>query len=192
MVPQHGRGAVGEAARTVMVTSLVIRTCSITRSERSGMMVIGSHWIWKTSRRRMYLVLQYTTCGISGPAEEPKIVLSLRFFRQGEDLFSCVVRKSFLIAILSSSPQRAYDFLSRDVYTPLMIPQVRFLHVSLAYLDLGYVSIPTFCSSSGQTLAPERTVEQIAEEKDCPGPHEDVADCKNSPRLAPLAGKPQD
>src|SRR5260221_4851098 len=71
MVPQHGQGAVGEAARTVMVTSVVIRTCSITRSERSGMMVIGSHWIWKTSRRRTCLVLQYTTCGISGPAEEP-------------------------------------------------------------------------------------------------------------------------
>src|SRR5260221_7966255 len=72
MVPQHGHGAVGEAARIVMVTSLVIHTCSITRSERSGMMVIGSHWIWKTSCRRICLVLQYTTCGISEPAEEPE------------------------------------------------------------------------------------------------------------------------
>src|SRR5713226_9773482 len=72
MVPQHGHGAVGEAARIVMVTSLVIHTCSITRSERSGMMVIGSHWIWKTSRWRICLVLQYTTCGISEPAEEPQ------------------------------------------------------------------------------------------------------------------------
>src|SRR5713226_9055390 len=71
MVPQHGHGAVGEAARIVMVTSLVIHTCSIARSERSGMMVIGSHWIWKTSRWRICLVLQYTTCGISEPAEEP-------------------------------------------------------------------------------------------------------------------------
>src|SRR5258708_21037744 len=78
MVPQHGQGAVGEAARTVMVTSLVIRTCSITRSERSGMMVIGSHWIWKTSRRRTCLVLQYTTCAISGPAEEPGYVSKLQ------------------------------------------------------------------------------------------------------------------
>src|SRR6266566_7949862 len=71
MVPQHGHGAVGEAACTVMVTSLVRLTCSITRSERSGMMVIGSHWIWKTSRRRICLVLQYTTCDSSEPAEEP-------------------------------------------------------------------------------------------------------------------------
>src|SRR5260370_20294597 len=76
MVPQHGQGAVGEAARTVMVTSVVIRTCSIRRSERSGMMVIGSHWIWKTSRRRTCLVLQYTTCAISGPAEEPNYGIS--------------------------------------------------------------------------------------------------------------------
>src|SRR5712692_8601924 len=71
MVPQHGQGAVGEAARTVMVTSLVILTCSRTRSERSGMMVIGSHRIGKTSRRWICLVLQYNTCGISEPAEEP-------------------------------------------------------------------------------------------------------------------------
>src|SRR5712692_6257326 len=76
MVPQHGHGAVGEAARIVMVTSLVIHTCSITRSERSGMMVIGSYWIWKTSRWRICLVIQYTTCGISEPAEEPLLVTS--------------------------------------------------------------------------------------------------------------------
>src|SRR5260221_6475361 len=86
MVPQHGQGAVGEAARTVMVTSVVIRTCSITRSERSGMMVIGSHWIWKTSRRRTCLVLQYTTCGISGPAEEPNYV-STEFGTQTDTIF---------------------------------------------------------------------------------------------------------
>src|SRR5215471_14238158 len=63
MIPQHGQGAVGEAARAVMVTSVVILTCSITRSERSGMIVIGSHRIWKTSCRRVGLVLQYTTSG---------------------------------------------------------------------------------------------------------------------------------
>src|SRR6266487_3650811 len=71
MVPQHGHGAVGEAARTVMVTSLVILTCSITRSERSGMMVISSHWIWKTSCRRICLVLESTTFRSSEPAEDP-------------------------------------------------------------------------------------------------------------------------
>src|SRR6266567_3150608 len=49
MVPQHGHGAAGEAAHTAMVTSLVILTCSITRSERSGRMVIGSHCIRKMS-----------------------------------------------------------------------------------------------------------------------------------------------
>src|SRR5258708_4388248 len=85
MVPQHGQGAVGEAARTVMVTSVVIRTCSITRSERSGMMVIGSHWIWKTSRRRTCLVLQYTTCAISGPAEEPRYVSNYNIPLQSQE-----------------------------------------------------------------------------------------------------------
>src|SRR5450755_4488142 len=74
MVPQHGHGAVGEAARTMMVTTLVILTCSITSSERSGMMVIGSHWIWKTSCRRICLVLQSTTFRISEPAGEPDYV----------------------------------------------------------------------------------------------------------------------
>ncbi len=37
------RRTIGEAVRTVMVTSLVIRTCSITRSERSGMN--DGHWL---------------------------------------------------------------------------------------------------------------------------------------------------
>ncbi len=44
-----------------------------------------------------------------------KIVLNLRFFRQGGNPFSCVVRKSLLIAMLSSSPRQAYDFLAQAV-----------------------------------------------------------------------------
>jgi hypothetical protein len=40
-----GQEAVGEAARTVTVTSLVTLTCSMSRSERAGRMLIGLNYI---------------------------------------------------------------------------------------------------------------------------------------------------
>ena len=40
-----------------------------------------------------------------------KIVLSLRFIRQGKNPFSCIVRKHFLIAVTSSFHQQGFDFL---------------------------------------------------------------------------------
>src|SRR5450759_1761941 len=48
IVLQQGHGAVGEAARTVTVTLLVMLTWSMTRSERSGRIVIGSQWYQET------------------------------------------------------------------------------------------------------------------------------------------------
>src|SRR5712671_402369 len=134
MVPQHGHGAVGEAARTVMVTSVVIRTCSITRSERSGMMVIGSHWIWKTSRRRTCLVLQYTTCAISGPAEEPGYVSF------GQDMGHIVRQrpseaKFALMKSLSLRTTRRKHLPSRAAPPPILIICMR-----LSRLPVGRIA----------------------------------------------------
>src|SRR6266550_8875857 len=71
MVPQQEHGAVGEAACTVTVTSLVTLTCSMIRSGRSGRIVIGSNSHSENSSEEKVTFLQYITFGISEAAGEP-------------------------------------------------------------------------------------------------------------------------
>src|SRR5215469_16078078 len=78
MVPQHGHGAVGEAAPTLIVTDEVTLTCSMIRSERSGSIVIGSYRIKKLFQWKFCSALYFTTLS-SASLRKNQIVAMSRF-----------------------------------------------------------------------------------------------------------------
>src|SRR2546423_14630853 len=73
-VPQQGQEAVGEAAYTVTVTSVVTLTCSTTRSERSGSIVIVSSLDQERVSLEILFCPSFYHIAIIEPAREPNDV----------------------------------------------------------------------------------------------------------------------